>query len=59
MGLDAHLWTSRKGLAWVPVAGVDLAGYQIVGLVSDGSHVLLSATGPSGAILLVSSGVTG
>ena len=57
VGLDPveRLWTSTNGTDWVQVAGVDLQG--ISRLVSDGHHVLLSGSGNSGPVLLVSNGV--
>ena len=56
-GPSASLWTSRDGLEWVPVAGVDLNGLDSIGLVSDGRRALLIGTGPSGPKLWVSDGL--
>lgn len=56
-GPTASLWTSRNGLEWVPVAGVDLSGLDLIGLVSDGRRALLIGTGPSGPKLWVSDGL--
>ena len=55
------LWTSRDGTDWVPVAGVPLVPadqLQFLQLLSDGRHVLLIESGPSGLSALVSSGLT-
>ena len=56
-GPTADLWTSRDGLDWVPVAGLNFAGVELTGLVSDGRHVLLSGVGPAGSSLWVSDGI--
>ena len=61
IGLDAggRVWTSANGLDWVQVAGVDLSNATSVKLVSDGSHVVLVASGENGSQILVSDGVVG
>jgi hypothetical protein len=58
VGTAVGLWTSRDGLDWVPVAGVQLADADESTLVSDGHHVLLIASGQNGARAFVSAGVT-
>jgi hypothetical protein len=58
VGTAVGLWSSRGGLDWVPVAGVQLADADESRLVADGHHVLLIARGQSGARVLVSAGVT-
>jgi len=57
VGTAVGLWSSRDGLDWVPVAGVQLAGADESHLVADGHHVLLIASGQNGAPVLVSAGV--
>ena len=57
VGTAVGLWTSRDGLDWVPVAGVQLAGADESRLVSDGRHVLLLVSGQSGTRAFVSDGV--
>jgi hypothetical protein len=57
VGTAVGLWSSRDGLDWVPVAGVQLAGADESRLVSDGRHVLLLVSGPSGTRAFVSDGV--
>jgi|BarGraNGADG00312_1021997.scaffolds.fasta_scaffold07780_2 hypothetical protein len=57
VGLAVGLWTSRDGLDWVPVAGVQLADAEESRVVSDGRHVLLVATGQNGMRAFVSAGI--
>jgi hypothetical protein len=57
VGLAVRLWTSRDGLDWVPVAGVQLADAEESRVVSDGRHVLLVATGQNGMRAFVSAGI--
>ena len=57
VGSEVELWTSRDGLDWVAVGGVDLTGVNESKLVSDGRHVLLVASGQSDTLALVSAGV--
>jgi hypothetical protein len=57
VGLKVGLWTSRDGLDWVPVAGVQLGDAEQSQVVSDGRHVLLVTTGQNGVRALVSAGL--
>jgi hypothetical protein len=57
VGLNVGLWTSRDGLDWVPVAGVQLADAEQSWVVSDGRHVLLLASGQNGTRAFVSAGL--
>ncbi len=57
VGTAVGLWTSRNGIAWIPVAGVDLAAADESGLVSDGRHVLLIARSQNGVVGFVTSRV--
>jgi hypothetical protein len=58
VGTAVGLWSSRDGIDWVPVAGVQLADADESTLVSDGHHVLLIASGQNGTRAFVSAGVT-
>ena len=56
--LTSRLWTSRDGLNWVEVAGVDVGDSSIVAVVSDGRHILAVGVGVDGGpLLLVSNGI--
>ena len=57
VGTAVGLWTSRDGLDWVPVAGVQLAGADESRLVSDGRHMLLVVNGQSGTRAFASAGM--
>jgi hypothetical protein len=57
VGLKVGLWTSRDGLDWVPVAGVQLGDAEQSNVISDGRHVLLVATGTNGVSAFVSAGL--
>ena len=57
VGTAVGLWTSRDGIAWIPVASVDLAAADESTLVSDGRHVLLIARSQNGAVAFVTSRV--
>jgi hypothetical protein len=57
VGTAVGLWTSRDGIDWVPVAGVQLADASESRLVSDGRHVLLVVNGQSGTRAFVSAGM--
>jgi hypothetical protein len=57
VGPKVGLWTSRDGLDWVPVAGVQLGDARQSQVVSDGRHVLLVTTGQNGVRALVSAGL--
>ena len=56
VGAEPGLWTSTDGMTWTPVAGVDLGGLDLSGVVSDGRHVLLIGSGGS-ALALAGNGI--